>query len=542
MYSSRPADVLSSPESILHTAVVLPADFNHSLEETSGIQAPTLVTTTHSLRTTNIFHQLSNEQQTGSATTFVFTTRSLETTANIFQAQFTAHHTETVMVSSLVGQVAFAVFIAFFIFRYLKTVVGIYAWLSFKPKPILEKPTFTSEDVSVVCPTTFKTPDELVMCLKGIVRCSPAAIYVVTSHANVEAVKQCVKKNSIPGTTVLGVEKLNKRVQMLKALEFVDTKITVFADDDVVWPSERYLDYLLAIFEDPKVGAGGTRQRVTRRSGNIFNWLGIGYLERRNWNNICCQAIDGSISTLSGRTSAYRSEILQCDEFRYQFQNDSWRGKPLNSDDDKFLTRFVYSHGWNIQIQSDSHAILETTLEEDWKFIDQCMRWVRASKRGNFTVMENESYWCDLSRFPWGLYVIYIGQFQTPAILMDGLQFALLYLASGSDSQARATAFASLAAWIVFTKNVKLMPHLVRNPGDIRFIPASMLFSYLHGFLSVYAAFTLTHVAWGGKDLKALEKAKMGETEPLLTSAQTGAEPHDQTTCVLSQRTTPERK
>lgn len=420
---------------------------------------------------------------------------------------------------SKVNPVALAAWVLFFIFRYLRTVVSIYTWMTFQPKQIQEKPTFTSKDVSVVCPTTFKTPEELVKCLRGISRCLPAAIYVVTSHANVDALKKCIKQHSISNVKVLGVSKLNKRVQMLKALEYVNTAITVFADDDVVWPSELYLDYLLAIFEDSDVGAGGTRQRVTRRSGGIWNWLGIGYLERRNWNNISCQAIDGSISTLSGRTAAYRSRILQCDEFRHYFQNDSWRGKPLNSDDDKCLTRYVFSHGWSIQIQSDPNAILETTLEEDWKFIDQCLRWARAHWRGNLTVMDNETYWRS-SRYFWGFYTIYaLGASSQPALFSDGIQFGLLHLAFG-PGQARTIAFACLVAWIVFTKNLKLIPHLVRNPGDVMFIPASMLFSYLHGFLNVYAALTLTHTAWGGKDLKALEHARpqTHEATPLLSA------------------------
>ncbi|KAK5169499.1 uncharacterized protein LTR77_005475 [Saxophila tyrrhenica] len=444
-----------------------------------------------------------------------------------------------------VDSVALIVYVAFFIFRYLRTVVGIYTWLTYKAVPILEKPTFTAADVSVVCPTTFKTPDELISCLKNIAKCMPSVIYVVTSHANVGPAKNCLDANGLTLVQVLGVDKLNKRVQMLKALEVVDTPITVFADDDVQWPSHLFLDYLLAPFEDPNVGAGGTRQRVIRRSGNMWNWLGIGYLERRNWNNICANAIDGSISTLSGRTAAYRSEILQTDEFRWYFQNDSWRGRPLNSDDDKCLTRYVYSHGWSIKIQSDSHAILETTLEEDSKFIDQCMRWARAHWRGNFTVMENEKYWKS-SRYAWGFYAIYLAQFTTPALLMDLFQFLLLQFAFGSCSQSRNIAFAVLLVWIAFTKNVKLIPHLLRSPSDIKFIPVSMAFSYLHGFLNVYAAFTLTHTAWGGKDLKALETAKApevakvrtDETEPLLLQARRLSK----TAFVSSRDPTPERQ
>ena len=207
-------------------------------------------------------------------------------------------------------EVALAFFIVLFVFRYLRTVVSIYTWISYKPKPISEKPRYRSDDVTVVVPTTFKSPGELVKCLKSIMSCSPAAVIAVTSHANVGLVRTCCALNSFKKLKVLGVEKLHKRNQMLKALQKVDTEIIVFADDDVIWPSYRYLDYLLAIFEDPNVGAGGTRQRVRRRSGNFWNFLGICYLERRVWNNVATNAIDGSLSTLSGRYARLLSALL----------------------------------------------------------------------------------------------------------------------------------------------------------------------------------------------------------------------------------------
>lgn len=43
---------------------------------------------------------------------------------------------------------------------------------------------------------------------------------------------------------------------MIQGLKEVRTAITVFADDDVFYP-ETFLTYLLAAFEDPKIGAAG---------------------------------------------------------------------------------------------------------------------------------------------------------------------------------------------------------------------------------------------------------------------------------------------
>jgi cellulose synthase/poly-beta-1,6-N-acetylglucosamine synthase-like glycosyltransferase len=309
----------------------------------------------------------------------------------------------------------FLLFLSIFNLRYFRTVVSVATFCFYKPKPVLKNPTYTVKDASVVIPTTFKVPSELLECIKRIFAENPAVIYVVTAVKNVSIVQQMCEESGLGSVMVLGVEHLNKRAQLLKALRECNTLITVFADDDVFWPS-GYLPRLLAIFEDQKVGAGGTRQRVRRENADMWNFLGISYLERRVWNNISTNAIDGSISTLSGRTAAYRTKILQTNKFFEHFNGDTWRGRPLNSDDDKCLTRYVYSEGWNICIQSDPESVLETTVEGDIKYLSQCLRWARAHWRGNLTVMEEETYWCS-AKFFWGLYVIYFGQFQTPALL-----------------------------------------------------------------------------------------------------------------------------
>lgn len=262
------------------------------------------------------------------------------------------------------------------------------------------------------------------------------------------------------------------------------------------------------------------RPKQVRRKPNVWNFLGISYLERRVWNNVTTNAIDGSISTLSGRTAAYRTEILKSEEFFYYFQNDSWLGRPLNTDDDKCLTRYVYSHGWDIALQFDPRSVIETTLEDNPKFIDQCLRWARTHWRGNFTVMTNETYWRS-PKFWWGFYVVYLGQFQTPALLVDGMLFGLLYGAHDGLPVSFPRACICLGLWILFTKTVKLIPHFYRHPEDLIFLPVSLVFSYLHGFINVYAMFTLKKTHWGSQQLDKLEVAWAQDNDfvPMLQNA-----------------------
>jgi cellulose synthase/poly-beta-1,6-N-acetylglucosamine synthase-like glycosyltransferase len=300
----------------------------------------------------------------------------------------------------------------------------------------------------------------------------------------------------------------------------------VFADDDVFWPI-NYLENMVAAFENPKVGASGTCQRTRRTAGsswyptNFWNILGISYLERRVFNNLTTNFVDGSISTLSGRSSCWRTEILQCEEFYTYFTTDSWRGKLLNSDDDKCLTRYAYAHGWDIVI--NTAVCLETTQEESRAYIDQCLRWARARYRGNMTVMGKETYWRS-RKYAWGTYVIYVSMLQNPSLLIDlGFAYLLTLIVGPCEPTTRCVCYTLLGLWLLLTKVVRLIPHMLRHPADLVWLPALIAFGYYHGLLNVYAMCTLTQTAWGGKDLTALSKPKTetDETTPLVSHTTT---------------------
>ncbi|KAG9581889.1 glycosyltransferase family 2 protein, partial [Aureobasidium melanogenum] len=129
-------------------------------------------------------------------------------------------------------------------------------------------------------------------------------------------------------------------------------------------------------------------------------------------------------------------------------------------------------------------------------FLNQCMRWARGHWRGNFRVMQTTTYWYDTHI--WSLYAIYIGQFQTPALLIDGSLLTLLYRGmSDYDTYTRNSAGIALIGWILFTKIVKIIPHFCEFSQDIKFIPGMICFSYFHGLLNVYALITRDNKVWG---------------------------------------------
>ncbi|KAI6709034.1 hypothetical protein JHW43_008453 [Diplocarpon mali] len=173
---------------------------------------------------------------------------------------------------------------------------------------------------------------------------------------------------------VLKVPVANKRLQVCKAVPFVKTRITVMADDDVIWPSTMF-PWLLAPFEDEKIGAVGTSQRIRRlKTGTImercYNWLGAVYIERRNFEISATHYIDGGTSY---------------SDFLLGFATEIWRGHLLKADDDNFITRWLVAKRWKTWVQYSRECEIETTLENNPKFRFQCSRWARSNWRSNYT-------------------------------------------------------------------------------------------------------------------------------------------------------------
>jgi hypothetical protein len=396
------------------------------------------------------------------------------------------------------------VFLILWVHRYFRLLVHCVSHWAYKSKPIPAKPSFTSKDVTVVIPTIHNAFEELRPSLESIMACNPAELILVTTADKMRSLQYLADSMGRKNIRVLFTPIANKRLQVCEALPRVTTPITIMADDDVTWPS-TLMPWILAPFEDPKIGGVGTCQRVRREwdadfSTRIWNWLGAAYIERRNFEISATHNMDGGTSCMSGRTGAYRSEILSSHEFLHGFRNEKWRNWILNADDDNFVTRWLVSHQWKTWIQYEAECEIETTLENGVKFLYQCSRWARSNWRSNWTSLMTERYvW---RQQPWCTYALHIATFTSLAFLFDPLLLASCWWATAEwDPQHRQLAFwAQFFFMFAFTKVVKLMGLFIRNPGDIAYLPVSIIFGYLHGFIKLYALVTLNMTSWGSRE------------------------------------------
>lgn len=205
---------------------------------------------------------------------------------------------------------------------------------------------------------------------------------------------------------------------------------------------------------------------------------------------------------MSGRTAAYRTVILKDPDFLHGFTHDYWLGKyHLNSGDDKFLTRWMVSHGWSTYIQCCKEAELLSTMKPNWRFLKQVLRWTRNTWRSDLrSLFMERQVW---TSHPYTAYTM-VDKLFNPFTLLVG-PCLVIYLCFKSSKGATADGFhlpawnilASWFVWLSATRTAKLLPHLWHRPQDIIYVPAFIVFGYYFSIMKIYALLTLHETGWG---------------------------------------------
>ncbi|KAI9276891.1 nucleotide-diphospho-sugar transferase [Phascolomyces articulosus] len=393
-------------------------------------------------------------------------------------------------------------------YRYLWYAVKLCAWLIYQPVKPKARPTYRSDqDVTIVVPT-IDAGEEFKIAAKSWLACNPKQIIIITEDKMRDPLQALADAIDPQKISVLTIPKANKRNQMVAGVNATQTEILVFADDDAIW-KPTMLEQILACFEDLKMGGVGTSQTVhaVDPNGHQTVWEVIaGFrLTIRNVEVAASTHIDGGVCCLSGRTAAYRTLILKDPAFQYGFTHDLWLDKyPLNSGDDKFLTRWMVSHGWNTYIQVCPEAELYSTFKNNWRFLRQVLRWTRNTWRSDIRSLFTERYiW---RRHPYVAFTM-VDKIFNPITLLSGPVLVFLYLmeqvTEKSPTKTPLPAWniiVSYVCWLLFTRGLKLLPHFFKRPFDVIYLPAWLLFNYYFAIMKIYALFTLHITSWGSRN------------------------------------------
>jgi cellulose synthase/poly-beta-1,6-N-acetylglucosamine synthase-like glycosyltransferase len=245
----------------------------------------------------------------------------------------------------------------------------------------------SSRDVTVII-LTIDPEESFKDSLLTVMKTCPFEVLIVTDLLNFTAIKSCVdealelqktvsRENYVTTVKVRTVERASKRRQMVEGIKHAQGSIIAFADDDTFWPPD-VLQYLLTCFEDPSVGGVGVLQEAYIAATTqqcLWHFLAAIQLEKRMLRISANNYIDGGMTCLSGRTVAYRTNILKTDSFIHAFTHDLWMNRYLlDSGDDVFITHWLFLKGWKVRLQNKVVATIGTTIEGSAKYLDQNLR------------------------------------------------------------------------------------------------------------------------------------------------------------------------
>jgi cellulose synthase/poly-beta-1,6-N-acetylglucosamine synthase-like glycosyltransferase len=403
-------------------------------------------------------------------------------------------------------------------YRYLWYLIRVTASFAYKPVPLPQNPTYiAAEDVTIIVPT-IDAGEEFKEAAHSWLVGKPKEIIIVTEEKMAGPLQDLANAVDPARIRVLTVPFANKRLQMSHGIKNTTTDIIVFADDDAIWPP-TLLPYTLACFEDQRVGGVGTGQRVQPCGERFTVWevLAAFRLTIRNIEISSSTHIDGGLPCLSGRTAAYRTVILKDPEFLHGFTHDYWLGKyHLNSGDDKFLTRWMISHGWSTYVQCCKEAELLSTMKPNWRFLKQVLRWTRNTWRSDLRSLFMERYiW---TTHPYVAYTMVDKLFNPFTLLVGPVLVAVVVYKSTKPVENGGfhlpwwNVIISYMVWLTATRTAKLLPHLWWRPQDIIYVPAFIAFGYYFSIMKVYALVTLHEVCACGTRV----------SRRLLTPPQTG--------------------
>jgi N-acetylglucosaminyltransferase len=259
--------------------------------------------------------------------------------------------------------------------------------------------------------------------------------------------------------------------------------IVVLADSDTIWEPDA-LSNLLRPFADPSVGGVGTRPRVLASEGSVWRRIADWLFDAKYLRQVPATSAAGAVSCLSGRTVAYRRELVV--DVVPELVDEMFAGTACVSGDDGRLTWLVLQSGYQTVYQGN--AVVWTMAPETMRgFVMQRLRFARNDYRNYLRAIAKG--W--LRRQPLATRLFILQVLLGPVWVVCALAFSVLAAASGELVAASAWAAASL--W----GQGLMAPTRWRDPRSILYLPLVAAITVIGlNAIKVYAASTLRRQGW----------------------------------------------
>lgn len=298
--------------------------------------------------------------------------------------------------------------------------------------------------------------------------------------------EQIVREEYAGRVEIMPINLPGKRPALAAGVDASTTDIVVLVDSDVIWERD-VLKKIKMPFKDPKIGGVGTRQNMYPTDGvkpTIWERMADIFLDIRYTDEVPATTVLGrAVSCLSGRTAAYRTELLQ--GLREPFLNETFNGKPCMSGDDKRYTTLVLQSGYKTWNQLNARVY--STFKPDFLgFRKQRIRWSRNSYRSDLRALWQGWVW----RHPY-LALMLVDKTVAPFTLLVGPIVLVVSLIVGDWPLV-----AALLVWWHVSRAIKIYPHMKRRPQDWVLLPLFLGMTYYMSLVKGYALFTINEHKW----------------------------------------------
>lgn len=366
--------------------------------------------------------------------------------------------------------------------------LGLFRWIMWLAKRIpalFYRPVENNYDTTatIVTPVYNEDPVLFRMAIESWIANEPDHIIAVVDVTDTTCMAIA---REYPQIEVLPIDIPGKRAALAAGVDITTTDIVVLVDSDVIWEKD-VLKKVKMPFIDPKIGGVGTRQNMYPSDGKratIWERMADIYLDIRYADEVPATTRWGrAVSCLSGRTAAYRTELLQ--SLREPFLNETFWGTHCMSGDDKRYTCLVLQNGYNTWNQLNAQVY--STFKPDFKgFQKQRIRWSRNSFRSDLRALWQGWVW----RYPFLAFML-IDKTIAPFTLLVGPVVLILSILLGHWSLVIA-----LLVWWHLSRAIKILPHLMRKPGDWLLLPLFVGMTYYMSLVKAYALFTIREHKW----------------------------------------------
>jgi hyaluronan synthase len=345
-------------------------------------------------------------------------------------------------------------------------------------------PGFTAA-TSVVVPSYREDPEILDRCLSSWLAENPTEVIVVPDIHDVDVIEMLQQRASADDRLiVLPFRHRGKRSALGVGIRQASCEILVLSDSDTMW-EPGLLAAVLAPFSDRTVGGVGTRQNAYLPKTSVWRRVADWMIDVRYLDYVRAQSRAGAVACLSGRTVAYRRDVVM--PVLEHLEGEFFLGRRCAAGDDGRLTWLVLGSGYKTVYQSTARAV-SMFPDTGRAFLKQRLRWSRNSYRCYFTAMWKGWLW----RQPFICQLSVLQVTFTPLTM----GFAMTYLAIWVLHPQLYVAVIAVA-WLLVGRAIRGISHLMQRPGDIWLLPLVGIMTIIVALpVKAYAFVTMNTHGW----------------------------------------------